>query len=81
MAIEVTCSHCGGEIVFADELAGSKVECEGCKRLIRVPYQEEPAWERMPSDEEFKARRERALGWIVVTLLFTVLPLMAKCSS
>ena len=37
MPIKTTCPHCGKQFKAKDELAGKKVNCPGCKKVVGVP--------------------------------------------
>jgi hypothetical protein len=79
MSIELECLACGRNLRVRDELAGGKVRCPGCRKVMTVPafVEELPVVgdeEELPEEEEAaparparrrlpKRRRERETNW------------------
>lgn len=49
------CVHCGRRLKVSAELAGKKVQCSGCKRVILVPFPEGSSYPTPPSAEQAAA--------------------------
>jgi phage FluMu protein Com len=41
--IHITCQHCSRDIRVADEHAGKKIRCPGCKEVLTLPAAPQPA--------------------------------------
>ncbi|HMP59248.1 MAG TPA: hypothetical protein PKD86_07835, partial [Gemmatales bacterium] len=52
MPIKTTCPHCAKQFKAKDDLAGRKVSCPGCKKIVGVP---EPSSQAHPALKAPKA--------------------------
>ena len=71
MAIKLAC-ECGKKLAFKDELAGKKVKCPACQKLLSIPKPQvteddwdledsaEEDFEDEPSDVQMKSRSEKS---------------------
>ena len=80
MPISFECPHCGRPTQFADDLAGRRIRCPGCKEPVTVPSEEivdvedvqiappEPTRRTRRPFEEEAARRARPRPTKSITL-------------
>jgi hypothetical protein len=73
--IEFDCPKCGEPMEVKNRMAGEKVRCVGCDRLVRVPDDDD--------DDERPVRRSRSraqgdglstMEWIIYSIIFLLIP-------